>query len=774
MTEKGLHRYDVLDRIAVGGMAEVFLAKAYGAHGFEKTLAIKRILPELARDPEFEERFIAEAKVAVRLSHTNVVQVFDFGRMAGTLFIAMEYVDGLDLAALLRRLKQRGERIPVTAAFQIAIELARGLDFAHQHGVVHRDVSPSNILLSRAGEVKIADFGIAIAATPQRGTVTGRRKVMGKWRYMSPEQARGETLDTRSDLFSAASVIYELFTGEKLFPGDEAEEIIRNIHDMPLPRPSEVRPGLPPRLDGILHAALARSRDERPARPAVMLRALTELTYESSIVSTALDVSELVSDTVDSTTPTGKRLDAIIRAQLVGLAESTRARRTAGAEIKTAGVERKTAEGSVPSDVAAAVAIDSEHEHEHEPDDDGDGDGEGQARSDDKVADVTVAARKRSVTAPQPVLDDGDARPVLIQKIDSDGISRLELDETTIAGTPWLAMGAPPPIPDDEDDDEEDDDEDGAPDARGSRRAPPITAATTAEILPAAARRARALARARDRDGGAGATASMASSGGRTPWLVLGGTALLAAAGLAYYLTREPTPAAPAPVVAAPIDAGIDAPPARASFQITSSPSGATGTVGGQPFGPTPSSIDVAPGDVEVRLEYPGRATYVKVFTVAAGQRVLVDASLPDAPARLVVDSRPPGATVTLDGREVGKTPLTLTDLVAHQGARVTLSHPDFVTVSGTVDLVAGGERRFERTLRPPPPVMGTIKLYIEDGWAHVSLKGKPLGKAPTAALALPVGRHRLTLRDANGREWTLDVDVSASEVKYYSTRLPS
>src|SRR5215471_5944211 len=122
--QKSLERYDVLDRIAVGGMAEVFLAKAYGAHGFEKTLAIKRILPELASDPEFAARFIAEAKVAVRLSHANVVQVFDF-----------------------------------------AIEIVRALDFAHSHNVVHRDVSPSNILLSRAGEVKIADFGIAIPAS---------------------------------------------------------------------------------------------------------------------------------------------------------------------------------------------------------------------------------------------------------------------------------------------------------------------------------------------------------------------------------------------------------------------------------------------------------------------------------------------------------------------------------------------------------------------------------------------------------------------------------
>ena len=130
--QKSLERYDVLDRIAVGGMAEVFLAKAYGAHGFEKTLAIKRILPELARDPEFEARFIAEAKVAVKLSHANVVQVFDFGRIGESLFIAMEYVDGLDLAALLRKFKDEGRQVPLPAAFHIAIEIVRALDFAHQ------------------------------------------------------------------------------------------------------------------------------------------------------------------------------------------------------------------------------------------------------------------------------------------------------------------------------------------------------------------------------------------------------------------------------------------------------------------------------------------------------------------------------------------------------------------------------------------------------------------------------------------------------------------
>ena len=335
--QKSLERYDVLDRIAVGGMAEVFLAKAYGAHGFEKTLAIKRILPELASDPEFAARFIAEAKVAVRLSHANVVQVFDFGRIGESLFIAMEFVDGLDLAALLRRFKDEHRQIVLPAAFHIAIEIIRALDFAHSHNVVHRDVSPSNILISRAGEVKIADFGIAIAASPHRGGGPGPRKVMGKWRYMSPEQARGDSLDTRSDLFSAAAVMFELFTGEKLFPGEEAEDIIRNIEGMPIPKMSSFRPGLPSRLDDVLGLALARKPIDRPSRPASILRSLIELSYESSIMATALDVAEAVATVLPAKRLGGRgALDDVIRRQL---ADQSVARRTAVTDGKPPATE---------------------------------------------------------------------------------------------------------------------------------------------------------------------------------------------------------------------------------------------------------------------------------------------------------------------------------------------------------------------------------------------------------------------------------------------------
>ena len=397
--QKSLERYDVLHRIAVGGMAEVFLAKAYGAHGFEKTLAIKRILPELARDPEFEERFIAEAKVAVKLSHTNVVQVFDFGRFAGSLFIAMEFVDGIDLAAMLRRHRETQKLVSIPAAFQIAIEIARGLDFAHMHGVVHRDVSPSNILLSRAGEVKIADFGIAVAAQP-RETIAGVRRIMGKWRYMSPEQTRGEELDTRSDLFSAASVMFELFTGEKLFPGDDSDEIIRNIRDMALPRPSQIRSGLPTRLDEILHAALARKPGDRPVRAAVMQRALTELSYESSIVATALDVAEAVNAVVDERKSRGTSLDDLIRKQIASALGGERT----DSRFSTIEVSRHT---SVQTDPEAGLV------------------GNVTEPSPGRASSPTATTHDPFESAMSSIEETG--RVTLIQSIDDDGVSVLEV-----------------------------------------------------------------------------------------------------------------------------------------------------------------------------------------------------------------------------------------------------------------------------------------------------------------------------------------------------------
>jgi serine/threonine-protein kinase len=295
--DRHLDRYEIIERIASGGMAEVFRAVAYGSHGFEKPIAIKRILPRFAASEAFQQRFIREAKLAATLSHANIVQVLDFGRLDGGLFLAMEHVDGPDLAWLLRQLRDGGALVPVPAAIQIALEVCKGLDFAHERGVVHRDISPSNILLSVAGEVKIADFGIAHAAD-FGATFGDTGSVLGKWPYMSPEQTRGDRLDARSDLFSSGAVLYELFTGTRLFDGGDIDETAQAVRSQVIPPASERRPELPRGIDRIIARAVTRELDERYQRAADLVRDLSEVCYESRLVPTAKDVAQLVAGRV--------------------------------------------------------------------------------------------------------------------------------------------------------------------------------------------------------------------------------------------------------------------------------------------------------------------------------------------------------------------------------------------------------------------------------------------------------------------------------------------
>jgi tRNA A-37 threonylcarbamoyl transferase component Bud32 len=349
-------RYDLLERVAVGGMAEIFRAKATGAHGFEKILAIKRILPDLASDPEFENRFIAEAKLAVALTHANVVQIFDFGRFSGSLYIAMEYVDGPDLGRYFKGAIEHAERVPLGAAMHIAMEMCKGLDVAHARRIVHSDISPSNILLSRMGEVKIADFGIARAAADASVAVAEGAardgRVMGKWPYMSPEQTRGEPLDARSDLFSAAVVLYELFTSTTLFRGRDVKEIVANVRGMPIPAPSTRRASLPPALDDVLGRALERDPARRYQQASELLRALVELSYSHTVVATPMDVADTIGRWFPPPLPAAAPppdidADALIRAEL-GVVETPASEKV--------GSSRLTVRGTTPAMATDAAA----------------------------------------------------------------------------------------------------------------------------------------------------------------------------------------------------------------------------------------------------------------------------------------------------------------------------------------------------------------------------------------------------------------------------------
>ncbi|MBX7114070.1 MAG: protein kinase [Myxococcaceae bacterium] len=262
-------KYLLLERVNVGGMAEVFIAKAFGVEGFERILAIKKILPTMAEDVEFITMFIDEARISVQLNHANIVHIHELGKHDDAYFIAMEYVSGRDLRTLLERYRRRKEVMPTAQAVLIASKLCEGLDYAHRKkdargqdlGIIHRDVSPQNILVSYEGEVKIIDFGIAKAANRSQKTQAGILK--GKFGYMSPEQVRGLPIDRRSDIFAVGVMLYEMLTGEKLFVGESDFSTLEKVRDADVPPPSKYNPNIPRGLENVVMKALARETSDR-------------------------------------------------------------------------------------------------------------------------------------------------------------------------------------------------------------------------------------------------------------------------------------------------------------------------------------------------------------------------------------------------------------------------------------------------------------------------------------------------------------------------------
>jgi serine/threonine protein kinase len=294
-------RYELLDRIGVGGMAEIFRGKAVAAGGFEKPVAIKRILPHLSQDKRFVELLIAEAKVLSLLKHRNIVQIFDVGLGDdGQYFLVMEYVDGQDVGAVQKALEVRRKKMPFDLALHVGAEICEALEHAHTArapdgkamSLVHRDVSPSNVLLSRAGEVKLTDFGIAKRAEQE---ATGHGAVRGKFAYISPEQARNEHLDPRSDVFSLGILLWELVTNRRLFSGMGDLEALRAVREAQVPRPSEFDRSLSPELEKLVMSALSREAKSRPTagQLGAKLRSL-RYSLEVTVGDPAMELAKII------------------------------------------------------------------------------------------------------------------------------------------------------------------------------------------------------------------------------------------------------------------------------------------------------------------------------------------------------------------------------------------------------------------------------------------------------------------------------------------------
>ncbi len=260
-------KYELISRIATGGMAEVWLGRSSSIGGFEKLVALKRLHPRLVKQPGLVSLFIEEAKLSVALTHPNIVHIFDFGEVDGDYYIAMEYVDGLDLSTLARRAREHGQALPVGVSVHVVREVLEGLAYAHGNkkgrsvAVIHRDVSPHNVLVSFDGQVKLSDFGIAkaIGAIASEGG-----QVVGKSAYMSPEQARGEAVTTQTDLWSVGVVLHELLSGERLFVRETEEATLAAVEKDPILPPSATNAHVPPALDALTMALLERDPAKRP------------------------------------------------------------------------------------------------------------------------------------------------------------------------------------------------------------------------------------------------------------------------------------------------------------------------------------------------------------------------------------------------------------------------------------------------------------------------------------------------------------------------------
>lgn len=294
-------RYEVVTRLAVGGMAELFLARERGIAGLERLVVLKRILPHLADHPNFVDMFLREARIAARLAHPNVVQIYDLGEEENSFFIAMEYIHGSTVRELQVLAEKHGRQFPLNVTLGVLSQALRGLHAAHELvdldgkllGLVHRDVSPHNIMCTTDGHVKLLDFGVA-KATEEGLEATNSGNLKGKFAYMSPEQARREDIDRRSDIFAMGIVAWEILTGARLFKRGNEVDIMKAVLTAEVSPPSRLNAEVPPAIDAVIMQALARQRSDRWATAEEMRQALVKAARDANLGISADPVAEWV------------------------------------------------------------------------------------------------------------------------------------------------------------------------------------------------------------------------------------------------------------------------------------------------------------------------------------------------------------------------------------------------------------------------------------------------------------------------------------------------
>lgn len=299
-------RYRVTERLEAGGMAEVFRGEAVSIQGFKRQVAIKRVLPHLAQNKGFISMFLDEARLGSRLTHANVVSVLDIGAADNTYFIVMEFIDGCNLKTIIEEYRQSGRRIEVKDAVYMIVEAAKGLSFAHELvdddgrplNIVHRDISPPNILLSKRGEVKVTDFGLAKATTQLEKTDPG--VVKGKFSYLSPEAAMGQTVDARTDIFALGIVLWEMLAGRRLFLGETDYQTVKMVQQAQIPSLSRMNPEVDTELEAIIMKAMAKDPAERFGSARDLGDSLTHYLFAKQLKVSSYDLANVVTRVVEA------------------------------------------------------------------------------------------------------------------------------------------------------------------------------------------------------------------------------------------------------------------------------------------------------------------------------------------------------------------------------------------------------------------------------------------------------------------------------------------
>jgi len=346
-------RYRIIDKIDAGGMAEIYRGVAISIEGFEKQVAIKRILPNLCQNEQFVTMFLDEARLSMQLNHANIVQIFDIGKVDDTYFVAMELVDGANLRRVMQRALDRSLHVPVAIACYLVMGIADALAYAHEKvdangqplHIVHRDVSPPNVLLSRQGEVKLTDFGMAKAAS--NAQISDAGVVKGKFAYLSPEVVEGKPADPRADIYSCGIILWELLCGRRLFVGKTDLDTVEMVRKGEVQKPSGLRPDVDAELDRLVLRTLAKNPKRRFQSAREVEQELASYVFKHNLRATGADVSAFLRDLLsDSAAEQSVDIAAVLRAELEEQVRVGRLDPTVGqvplrpADLKTRSVPR--------------------------------------------------------------------------------------------------------------------------------------------------------------------------------------------------------------------------------------------------------------------------------------------------------------------------------------------------------------------------------------------------------------------------------------------------